>query len=248
MQLSIIISIGLLPRFHYFSIFKHTLKLLNKELLGLDSFELVIADYGSKDTKCLDVLLSKYPKISSNHVIISSKDGKWWGAKCKNVGVSKAKGDNILLLHPDDWLSPGSLLFSLKELQKNPNVCYVGRRYDLSENYTKQVLKNKVSVESVFDAKKYIIPHSVKAQGDFQLMSKRLYWDVGGYDERFKEWGFDDLDFVDCVREKGHTVVRLDKPDFFMIHAYHVRDKSNKGQNNILYKKKRQERNIRRGR
>ena len=244
-SLSIVLSIGKLPKYNFLRLFEVCLHLLDRQSLSKRYWELIVSDYGSTSPSYVRELLEKKRQIQSRHIYTSSRLAPVWNnAKCKNIGVVQAKGNFLLLMNPDTWLSRGALACALEnaKMEREPFL-YLGLKYDLSRSFTGRVLSEELNVDSVVGKPKIFKKHLKShpgAKGDFQLMLRETYSALDGYDERFWGRGGDDYDFCDRFRKKFGTRTQwLTGSSFFIVHPHHKKSLVNNSANLRLLRDKR---------
>lgn len=248
-KLSIVVAIGKLPRFNFEKFLPIALELLDAQTLAKKHWELVISDYQSKSRSYVKKALKLFPRLHVTYVYTPpTKDNEWCGAKCKNIGVSRTRNDIIILMHPDSWLHPRALeniYHILIRKKRKEQKLYLGIKYNLDEKRTRDMIDHKLKPSILFsrEYRQYLERYGKGAKGDFQVLSKKAFMFLKGYDEDFKGRGGDDYDF--CDRFELHfnsKPVWLDRPFFFMIHPYHERDSSRSHINLALLREKRRQR------
>lgn len=113
-------------------------------------------------------------------------DVRWNQDACRNLGANKAKTQWILLTDIDH-LVPNDTMAAIMTQSLNPEFVYKFSRVSEPE----------------------MLPY--KPHPNSWLMTKSMFCDVGGYDERLAGWYGTDGDFLDRVAAVA-PIVRLDLP------------------------------------
>jgi GT2 family glycosyltransferase len=101
-----------------------TLKCLRSVYAHLDgvAVEVIVVDNASADGSA-DAIAAQFPQV----VMIRNPDNAGFGA-ANNLAMQQAKGENLLLLNSDAFLTPGALPAMLAALHEKPNIGLVGPR------------------------------------------------------------------------------------------------------------------------
>lgn len=118
----------------------------------------------------------------------------------RNVGVQEASRKNILLLDADTVFPFGQLEEGLERLDAGaPWVIPYEWYYNLTEADSDALLATAPSVELVEPT---IWEHKLVSWAGMALIRREDFIEIGGYDERFVGWGFEDNAFkvaADCI-------------------------------------------------
>lgn len=208
---------------------------LQDKLQGIN-YEIVVIDNNSKDDSCA-YIKQHYPAV----VLIESKENYGFG-KGNNEAVKHAKGEYILLLNNDTILQD-NLLPVLEYIKADATIGAVGikmlsgdRDYLLSvgnfPNF-RSVLKmknigkvGKDIEEANFTKNAYDVDW---ISGSFLLMPKKMYDEIGGFDEKYFMY-VEDVDLCREIYNKGYRRVFL--PNYSYIHFVGF----NKAKNHLLVK------------
>lgn len=164
--------------------------------------EIIIIDDGSNE-KTKHILKTIEPKISK--LISQDNQGQ---SKARNVGVSVAKGDYILVLDSDDYFEP---MF----LEKAINLFLNNEDIKLITCYTKILYENNSNVD-LFKPKGGKIEAMLKnniATGS-AIYKKSNFIEAGGYDVKMRK-GFEDWEFYIRLLSKGGEVGVIPEYLFF---------------------------------
>ena len=181
------------------------------------NYELVIVDNGTTDERALDFLKS----ISSKeNVRLIRYDIPFNFPKLVNLGVKHAEGDYIVLLNNDvevitpDWIEEMLRYASLKDVGVvGVKLYYPDGRiqhagviigiWGVSDHAFKGVDGKKPGY--MFRA---VVPQEVSAvTAACMMFRKRIFYEIGGFDEKHFPINFNDTDFCLRVKEKGYRVI-----------------------------------------
>ena len=153
----------------------------------------LLVDYGSQNSS--SVIYEKICKeLNIGYVKTHTEGLPWSRARALNTGIRTAKTKYVTTTDVD-------MLFA-----SNP--------YEEIENLLKQN-----SGKTVYYAMSYWLPKNgdrekakcagVSAKGGFQFLEKALAEEMGGYDERIKYWGMEDLDWGNRLQNHNVALVWL---------------------------------------
>lgn len=160
------------------------------------------------------------------------KDAGFRAARIRNLGVLKCNVDYLIWIDGDCLLPPWFLEYHVKLAGKSRLVA--GGRYLIAEDNTIKFLKKKLSVRQIFCNWKFIrarlgILRDVNPQGwetvrscNFGVFKNDMLL-VGGFDETFTGWGYEDSDLVLRLLKIG-VKVRSGRLASSVAHLYHAVD------------------------
>ena len=153
----------------------------------------------------------KFPDAEIIIGLDNSGENNFYRSFAINKGIEQASCDNILINDADIFISPNLIRKGLKLLNDTPFVIPWGCCVDLKDNKSKEILNNGLpdNLEELFIDVfliRDIRPESVsflypKCAGGIQLIKKNFFNKIGGYDTRFKNWGYEDTHF--CYKIKN---------------------------------------------
>lgn len=182
------------------------------------NFEVIVINYGGSE---------KIKKLVNNlHVenvryVRVNESGIFNESHVKNIGIRKSLGKYVLCTNADIIFSSNSISGVIKYLSHTQqNGIYQTLRYDLPENFDfnndfTKLLENKINNSAICIG-------SSSATGDFQLLSKRDWEILNGYDERMVGWGAMDIDLTQRAVAKGLKLHWLDEHCVSIYHQYHA--------------------------
>ena len=153
----------------------------------------IIIDNGSTDGT---TAILEYWKdiIGSRLIILKNETNLGFSVAC-NQGAARADGDNLLFLNNDVTIKGDYLTPLERALADNPNSL-VGPQ-----------LVKKDTGWNVFGAQ--IINYLV---GWCLAMPKRIFNDLGGFDERFSPAYYEDIDLSYCATQNGYELQSVEIP------------------------------------
>lgn len=183
-------------------------------LLDLDS-EIIVVDNNSEDDSC-KMVLENFPDVT----LIENKENYGF-AKANNQGVSKARGQYVLILNPDTVIAKDTLIQILKFAKSRHNFGALGAKLIggngrfLSESKrgipTPLVSLFKLTGFTSRSTGKYYANHLKEDEtgvieilvGAFMLMTRKVYNEVHGFDEKYFMYG-EDIDLSYKILNKGY--------------------------------------------
>lgn len=184
--------------------------------------EIIVVDNDSRD-RSQEIITAHFPDISW----IQMKSNVGFGKAC-NIGVKKAQGTYVLLLNPDTVISKNTLTESVNFLRANPEVGLMGPKILNSDGSLQEschrsfpspadAIYHFTGLSKVFPKSKrfgnYYLTYldsdvSVQVDavsGSFMFLSRALFNQIGGFDERFFMYG-EDLDICWRINDAGYKV------------------------------------------
>ena len=184
--------------------------------------EIIVVDNDSRD-RSQEIVTAHFPDISW----IQMKDNVGFGKAC-NIGVKKAQGTFVLLLNPDTVISKNTLIESVNFLRANPDVGLMGPKILNSDGTLQEschrsfpspadAIYHFTGLSKLFPKSKvfgnYYLTYldsdtstQVDAvSGSFMFLSRAVFNQIGGFDERFFMYG-EDLDICWRISDAGLKV------------------------------------------
>ncbi|MDP3066238.1 MAG: galactosyltransferase-related protein, partial [Methanobacteriaceae archaeon] len=153
-----------------------------------------------------------------------SEEKEYCRAHSINHGVSKAKQNKLIIMDSDIYLDKEPIVKALEMLDEHQFVLPFGLIKDITPVISKRLLDGQtVDYETLF-WNTYMDRDIRECQcaGGMQIITKELFNKIGGYDERFIGWGYEDTAFCFKVRkELGNYPILEDTVGF---HLYHERN------------------------
>lgn len=175
------------------------------------SYEIILVDYGSNNT-VVSLLLDIFQKLPKNfHLILHAGQGHFWSrSHALNIGACSATGE-ILIFGDIDLIYPENFLLKVDECNPDDKLItyqclYLGKKY--------------VDFKSISSKSLQKLENSGNAAG-LCIVSRKFFFNLGGYDEYYMVWGCEDNDFFERCIKAGlkHTV--LDVYQCPVLHQWH---------------------------
>lgn len=155
------------------------------------------ADQGPRD-EIFHWLLSRYEKLlpEAEICIGENSDEPFSRSKARNDAYRKATRPYFLVADADtlfhrDQIEAGLNLVKQAGVWVLPYQWY----YNLSQEFTAEVLKSQPDVTIAEPEVPTQWEHRIESWAGLLLMPRKAYEEVGGYDERFVGWGYEDNSF-----------------------------------------------------
>lgn len=174
-----------------------------------------------------------------------NEDGSFNRAKSRNLAV-KAVETKYMIIADADTICPPSALVKAFDLirDKIPYASWVlpyanQNYYNLTDECTKKIISNGIKKELPSETQ-LIYEHKLQSWAGLICLSKSGYEAVGGYDERFIGWGYEDNAFRLALDTLWAPHDRIDS---YCVHLWHAApederfNQPNIHQNRRLYEK-----------
>jgi|TARA_B100001094_G_scaffold279538_1_gene289767 GT2 family glycosyltransferase len=188
--------------------------------------EIIVVDNHSNDSK-INLFKKKYGSVKW-----IENDKNYGFSKACNIGEIKSKFDILLFLNPDTILKPDSLenifnkkidfnktLISIKQVNnKNKNTYAYGNFLGfLTFNGILRFLYRQLNkkTKKKLDKLNYFYPDWVS--GSFIIISKKIFYEIGKWDERFWMY-YEDMDLCKRARNIDKNVLMIN--DLFCYHFH----------------------------
>lgn len=169
-------------------------------------FEIIVVDNASTDgsIEYLDTINNKF----ANLTIIKNKENVGFSAG-NNLGVSHANGNYIMILNSDVLVFEGWLSSLYNSLKFDKKIGAVGplsnsisgrQRIDVSYSNDNEYLK---FAQNLNLSHRGLVTPRRRLAGFAVLLSKKLYNEIGGFDEDYNIGNFEDDDFSLKITKKG---------------------------------------------
>ena len=188
-----------------------------EEKTDYKNYEIIIVDNNSQEKETHDYFRSLSKK--GNIRVIEYKD-KFNFSKINNFAVSQAKGDHILFLNNDIEVTSKGWLESMLEHSTREEVGAVGAKLVFPNNtiqHAGTVLglggvaghshKHLPSESNGYFGALNTIRNYSAVTAACLLIKKKLFEEVGGFDEIHLSVAFNDVDLCLKLKEKGYLIV-----------------------------------------
>lgn len=140
-------------------------------------------------------------------------------AKAINQAVEKSKGDILVIADADLFYDPLLLKNSIKQLEKHAWVIPFRRVLNISQKSTQELLETEPQWPIPINVETRQRPYA--AMGGINIVPRRHFEAVGGFDERFVGWGGEDDAFAASLNQMCGYVKRMDAT---LYHLWHQRN------------------------
>jgi len=154
-----------------------------------------------------------------------------------NIGIKQAKGEVIIITCPEIFIIDNCITQMIDPILKNPKLITItdGKfdgKYKVKNEaiFLKYIEKNKGIIDKYMPYNK--IPQLQVCLPFFMGIAKKELIEIGGYDEDFVGYCFDDNDIVDRLKYNGCSYHRLKAR---IVHLWHLRHKFNSPEINKLW-------------
>lgn len=181
------------------------------KLRAYKDIEIILIDNNSTDENRKKIKNYKPPfdsaqgKQNLGYRIIYNKSNVGFAKAC-NQGAKIAKGEWLLFLNPDTYISSQNIL---RFVRKTEELNYdASSLKPLSDNYSKP-LPSALSLLVEFSPLRRLIPLNIFKKktlfGGGLLIKKSVFNDLGGWDKHFFLW-FEDSDITERLLKKGYKI------------------------------------------
>jgi len=186
------------------------------------NWDLIVIDNGSTDKT--QPFLKEFQETHDNcQIILNSRNLGF--ARGNNQGIKKAKGQYLVILNNDVFVTPDWLTELVNCSNSNPNVGIVGTKLLYPDTRKIQhagvvfgpngkpfhIYRNQKSTDNrVNNPKLY---NAVTAA--CMLVKRSVITELGGFDERYKIGSYEDVDFCLRARLKKYKILYCPKSEMF---------------------------------
>lgn len=181
------------PTWNCVTVLQHTLPALLQQTLPPESYEVIVVDDGSTDGTWdwLQTLSPIFPHLRPYR--LAQNQGRVWA---RNVGIDKALADIVLFMDSDVLPSPGLLAAHLDSHQHHPGPIIVQGRLILIHAWEPLPQPRLWTDYS----------QAFFATGQVSV-SRQAFLQVGGFDEGFTHYGWEDLELGVRLKQQGYRLV-----------------------------------------
>ncbi|TNE75068.1 glycosyltransferase [bacterium] len=156
-------------------------------------FEYILVDYGSDDQYSQNVqsICKQYSFVK--YIYTDTKGWLWNRSHALNTGARAAKGD-ILMFSDVDMIYSTNFISNINEVFQEQRF-YQCKFYLLDEFFNKyEDLENQKGAFKMTDE---------GSKGACQILSKNVFFEIGGFDEFYHIWGREDADLANRLKVYG---------------------------------------------
>ena len=214
----------LIPTHSKLALLKRTLASLSRQSYPADDFDVVVVDDGSTDDTP-EFLKSFHANYTVQHLRLDANRGR---AYARNRGLEKARGDVVVFLDDDMELVPEFLASHAELHKKGKFVAGVGNVVNHSE-VTRAPIDRYMSTRGAQKVKNNrSLPWKYFSTNNASVQRAHIEA-VGGFDESFIYYGFEDIELALRLVEKcGVTLEFVTGAKSLHIHPHTLDDVLNK--------------------
>ena len=207
---------------------ENCLKSLRNQNYPASLIEIILVDYGSKE-KDVEGLKALCLKCGAKYIRVGGVSF-WNKAHALNIGIKKAEGDCILTADIDIIFEKNYIKECVLELEKNRRQVIWRDPLDLDEHDVSQntdVLSEyeKLEAKSVLRSE---LRNSNYTFGLGIIMAlKKYFFDIRGYDEFYKGWGYEDDDIIKRFLMLGLKIKNIKNKSSYL-HQWHENSRENR--------------------
>jgi len=187
---------------------------LARQTLDKNEYEIIVLNEGSEEG--IEDIVYKYQNTRYIHTGKTKKEKKWRiPGYAINIGAKLALGDSIIITCPEIYLPENDILSLFSEASKDDKRLIITHGVDDQQGH---VLAQAKEGYSYLDR-----TGCVNLNTDFPfflLVNRKRFIDIGGYDEDFIGYCWDDLDIVDRLLKSGCFYYKIERD---IIHLFHSR-------------------------
>jgi len=187
-----------------------------------------------------DFVVNRYREMFPKAEIVIGRDEvgddlHFCRASAINNGVKKSTENKIIIADADLIIRKEAITRGLKDVEYHGFVIPWGLCYDVTSKTTEQIIKSsEIDWFKIKNSKPTIRDiRQDKLAGGIQIILRNVFNNVGGYNEKFYGWGYEDTDF--CMRLKAQLTDYKIFPREEIIHLWHPRLYTNLQSNRDLY-------------
>jgi glycosyltransferase involved in cell wall biosynthesis len=190
------------------------------------SYEIIVLNDGIED-ETAKVCSNYQSRLPINYVFTGQRNAKdiVWRIPgfAINIGAQLAKGKNIIIACPEIYILNDCVQHMIDTLNEDPKKLVITYGKDdrgaAFLKYVKEGLSNN-DIASKYDSDVKNTPAINTEFPFFMGINRKEFIDIGGYDEDFIGYCFDDADVVNRLRKNGCSIHKIASK---IIHLYHPR-------------------------
>ena len=198
---------------------ENCLRSLRWQSVDPSRFEIVISDFGSDAEHAESV--RRLAELHDARIEVTDTDEVWNRSRALNVGLQAARGRFVFCTDADMIFDPGFLQTILDvHADTARDVMIHCRCHDLPSTVGERLFEVKDFDELLSAAS----VRPTRGTGACQSARRSFFFQSRGYDEKFKFWGYEDIDMTARARRAGLEVEWIsDRAQ--MLHQWHPTDK-----------------------
>jgi glycosyltransferase involved in cell wall biosynthesis/SAM-dependent methyltransferase len=168
------------------------------------NYEIIIIDDKSKDDSVhtAEMLINQYSGYNIKLIKLIENKGQ---ACARNTGINAARGKYIITMDADDKIKPSFMSKCIQAFDNNKSIDIV---YTDVQNFG----NDNIIIPSIdYDPTKLVLFNYITV---CSMFSKKMWEEVGGYDETLKGFPFEDWEFWLKAAEYGFIGYHINEPLF----------------------------------
>lgn len=177
--------------------------------------EVIISDYGSIDPKANESLAKE---LGCGYVYTAGAE-VWSRSRALNAGFAISNGGLLVSTDADMVFTPKAFEKIVETAFAQPQAAYFLQCRDLPEGMDDEWVAANPTAWDEMERNSRLRPRW--GMGGMMAISRRGFFEIRGFDERFHTYGGEDLDFAKRARRAGFKTVWVNDPDVRMYHMWH---------------------------
>lgn len=178
---------------------------------------------GASREDIFDWVLRRWEALCPSYeIVVADSDATAFNrSAARNQAFRRSSGDVVIVADADVAPHHGALQWAVPDVEEGFSDWVIGfnRYVQLTGRQTRLVLAMDPPREvGVPDRPRW---STDQGNAGLLIMRRSAFEEVGGYDERFTEWGWEDWAFANALHTLVHPLVTVPYP---LIHLHHPRD------------------------
>ena len=196
---------------------------LQKQTLNF-SYEIIILNDGEENDGTKEVIEEFSHTLNIKYIVCRQKDDPIdfrIPGFALNIGVAHATGRHLIIMSPEIFILDDKITEMMRILDKNPSLMVIPEGLNDSSGECLQLVEQTKQITG--DQFAQFAQTCTKLNTElpfFMAINRQKYLDIGGYDENFVGYCFDDNDFVCRLQDIGCQYYHV---DMRVVHLYHSR-------------------------
>jgi len=206
---------------------------LSKQTLNFP-YEIIVLNDGEENDGTLQVVEEFSNKLNIKYIVTRPKlpESTLYfriAGFALNFGIKEAKGKNLLIMSPEVIALDDKIKDMVDILEKNPNVMVIPVGKSDNGKIVKKLENKEIITDKDYEQQRDVLNTTLPF---FMAVNRQKYIDIGGYDENFIGYCFDDTDFVTRMLHEG---CQYQSVSMRVIHLKHSRERKGLSDKTELY-------------